>query len=310
MSTRQKHTIPFAVIFVIFAMIAVEVWAKSPIKTPEDTPVLGEMDPYLLGTLYKSSDRDAGLESIVDDEHFRRLVGKHDLSLFGGPMLGCVTPTSARIWVRTPGPADVYAVVRNTGKPDQKLKTDTNQTKSEGDYTAVLDIDGLSPLTFYEYNIIVDDKQVYDEAFPVFKTYPEKGQEANFTVGFGGGARYVPEKEKMWDVIASHSPDACLFLGDNVYIDKPGRRNTQRVHYYRRQLRPEFQRLAASTSIYAIWDDHDFGKNDCAGGLDPFTPDWKLPVWRVFKENWNNPYYGGGEEQPGCWFDFSIGKFF
>jgi len=30
-------------------------------------------------------------------------------------------------------------------------------------------------------------------------------------------------------------------------------------------------------------------------------------VWRLFRNNWINPYYGGGETQPGCWFDFSIG---
>lgn len=32
-----------------------------------------------------------------------------------------------------------------------------------------------------------------------------------------------------------------------------------------------------------------------------------MPVWCTFINNWNNPYYGGGEKQPGCWFDFSIG---
>ncbi|MBW8036149.1 MAG: alkaline phosphatase family protein, partial [Planctomycetes bacterium] len=69
----------------------------------------------------------------------------------------------------------------------------------------------------------------------------------------------------------------------------------------------EYQRLTASTATYAIYDDHDLGKNDCAGGPDPFKPAWKFQAWRVFKENWNNPYYGGGEKQPGCWFDFSIG---
>ena len=25
-------------------------------------------------------------------------------------------------------------------------------------------------------------------------------------------------------------------------------------------------------------------------------------------DNYDNPYYGGGEKQPGCWFDFWIGK--
>ena len=65
--------------------------------------------------------------------------------------------------------------------------------------------------------------------------------------------------------------------------------------------------MSSSAAIYSIWDDHDFGKNDTSGGIETFSPDWKLPVWKVFKENWNNPYYGGGAKQPGCWFDFSIG---
>ena len=27
-------------------------------------------------------------------------------------------------------------------------------------------------------------------------------------------------------------------------------------------------------------------------------PVWKRPVWRLYRENWNNPAYGGGREQP------------
>jgi alkaline phosphatase D len=37
-------------------------------------------------------------------------------------------------------------------------------------------------------------------------------------------------------------------------------------------------------------------------------PEWKLPVWHIFRENWVNPGYGGGTAaQPGCWFDWTIG---
>ncbi len=32
------------------------------------------------------------------------------------------------------------------------------------------------------------------------------------------------------------------------------------------------------------------GKNDCAGGPAPFNPSWKFPSWKVFTENWSNPY--------------------
>lgn len=284
----------------------VELLAKEPLPTPPNVPVMGDFDPYLLNTLYKTADNETGLVHIINDPQFKALVRAHQLKLFGGPMLGCLTDTSARIWVRTPGPAKVQAVVSQTENASPVKKSDKIQTTSENDFTALLDITALSPRTSYRYDILVDGERVFENKQPVFETYPAKAQPTKFAVGFGGGARYISEKEKIWDVITAYSPDAFLFLGDNVYIDQPESRTKQRVHYYRRQLRPEYQRLTASTAIYAIYDDHDLGKNDCSGGPDPFKPDWKFQSWRVFKENWNNPYYGSAS-QPGCWFDFSIG---
>ena len=32
-----------------------------------------------------------------------------------------------------------------------------------------------------------------------------------------------------------------------------------------------------------------------------------MPVWKVFRENWANPSYGGGEAAPGVWYELSIG---
>ena len=281
--------------------------AKDPIPTPRDTPVLGEVDPYLIETLYASGDADAGLDSIANTDRFKALVRKHDLKLFGGPVLGCVTDRSARVWVRTSGPAGVQVFLAADKALTDPVKSATVKTGKDADFTALLDVEGLKPSTRYYYDVRVDGASAMKGHVPAFRTYPARGEKARFDVAFGGGARYNPPKERMWDTVASYRPAAFLFLGDNVYIDKPLKRNTNRVHYYRRQLRPEYIRMTASTAIYAIWDDHDFGVNDCAGGLDPFKPAWKVPVWRVFKENWNNPYYGGGEKQPGCWFDFSIG---
>ncbi|MBT4666193.1 MAG: alkaline phosphatase family protein, partial [Opitutae bacterium] len=129
-----------------------------------------------------------------------------------------------------------------------------------------------------------------------------------FTIAFGGGAGYVPPHERMWDTIGAIDPRALLLLGDNVYIDDPKTPEMQLFHYYRRQSQPEWAKLAKKVPIYAIWDDHDFTTNDGWGGPAIEEPSWKREVWKIFKENWNNPYYGGGEKQPGCWFDFWIGK--
>ena len=129
-----------------------------------------------------------------------------------------------------------------------------------------------------------------------------------FTIAFGGGAGYVPAHERMWDTIVAIDPRALLLLGDNVYIDDPKTPEMQLFHYYRRQSQPEWSKLAKKVPIYAIWDDHDFTTNDGWGGPAINEPSWKREVWQIFKDNWDNPYYGGGEKQPGCWFDFWIGK--
>ena len=111
----------------------------------------------------------------------------------------------------------------------------------------------------------------------------------------------------MWDTLRAQDFPAFVILGDNVYIDSPRSPETQRYCYYRRYSRPEWRRFVAETSIFAIWDDHDFGTNESLSSSRIDDPPWKLGVWGVFVENFNNPYFGGGEEQPGVWHDFSIG---
>ena len=131
-----------------------------------------------------------------------------------------------------------------------------------------------------------------------FSTYPGPGAGAKFAVAFGGGAGYVPKWEYMWDTIGKQKPAALLMLGDNVYIDQPELTLCQDYCYHRRQARPEWRRLVAATPTYAIYDDHDFGKNDCVPGPEIDEPAWKRRVWNIFRRNWANPSYGGGEEQP------------
>jgi len=121
----MKSIIVIACTTLLSIFISSNVQAKPPILTPTETPLMGEFDPYLLETLYKTEDNDTGLTSIVNDSRFKDLVKKNKLALFGGPMLGCLTDTSARIWVRTPGPAKVQAVVSKAATPTQKTKSVT-----------------------------------------------------------------------------------------------------------------------------------------------------------------------------------------
>jgi len=238
---------------------------------------------------------------------FEELVKQQNIELLHGPHLGSVTDNCARIWVRTASEVPVNAVFSSLTKSDDKtFTTSTVTTSKDNDYTAVLEITGLMADTEYTYQLNIDGKPVKLASKPTFRTFPPKGTKTKFTIVFGGGAGYTPWHEYMWNTILSHKPLALMALGDNVYIDTPEISQVQKYCYYRRQSRPEFRSFAASTPQFAIYDDHDFGGNDCTSSLDINVPAWKLDVLKVFTDNWVNPYYGEGSENPGCFFDMSI----
>jgi alkaline phosphatase D len=217
-----------------------------------------------------------------------------------------VTDTSARFWVRTLDEVEVQVVLSSVSIAFQPKISIIQKTKSENDYTAVVEVKGLDPSTSYFYDVFLDGKATLKTNMPTFQTFPPLNQAAKFQVGFGGGAGYVPAHERMWDVISTHRLQAFLFMGDNVYINMPTEPNGVHYYtYYRRQSRPEFRRLVASTAIYAIWDDHDCATDDVWMGPFKDKPSWKLPLLNIFRQNWNNPGYGDAE-WPGCWFRFSI----
>jgi alkaline phosphatase D len=245
------------------------------------------------------------LKPLTDSVEFNALVQKYGTELLHGPMLGFVTDTSAKFWVRTANEVPVQVLIGTAQRANSAITSDIVKTSRNKDFTAVLSVKGLKPDTRYYYKLLVDGS-IQPRQW-AFRTFPASGSKSQFWVGFGGGAGFTPQHERMWDTITSYNLPSFLFLGDNVYIDNPTRQAVQQYCYYRRQSRPEFRHFVASTAIYAIWDDHDFTTNDAGGGPEILRPYWKLPVWRTFTNNWNNPYYGGGENQPGCWFDFSIG---
>ncbi|MGK0189988.1 MAG: alkaline phosphatase D [Verrucomicrobiales bacterium] len=235
------------------------------------------------------------------DAEFRELIGDADKKLIAGPMIGNLTENSAEVWVRFGSPTE-RAFVRVTGLNYERTKAFA-AISEVSDFVGKIRIDDLRPSSDYQYEILAGTTVLGSGAF---KTFPRQGRPASFSVAFGGGAGYTPEHERVWTAIRNSNSDAMLMLGDNVYIDTPEQPLVQKYCYYRRQIQPEYRDLVGNVPVFAIWDDHDFGVNDCFGGPDIDTPKWKRPVFDLFKEQWINPGYGGGDQQPGCWYDFHI----
>jgi len=246
------------------------------------------------------------LAPLTETKAFRDFAAEHPFDLVHGPVLGAMTDTSVKVWVRTAAKTPIQVLASTSADMSGAVKSNPVCTAASVDFTAVAEVDGLKPDTTYHYQVLVDGKPAKIDPAPTFRTFPTPGAKSKFQVVFGGGAGYTPQHERMWDTLLKHRPLAFLAMGDNVYIDEPASPETQRYCYYRRQSRPEYRRFVSCTPMFAIWDDHDFGTNDCIGspGIDDIP--WKIPVWNVFKENFVNPSYGGGPKQPGVWFDFTI----
>ena len=265
-----------------------------------------DLDPYLIRALYGNDPKgqtgrfgaEGGLQNLLSEPEFVELIRKHDLKLFNGPMLGDVRPHSTKFWIRTAGAARVQIIIGDS-------KSAEVTTAPEEDFTAVLTVEGLEPYSEYAYEVRLDGQKIARESYKV-RTAPAVGQKVEFDISFGSGARYVPVNEYAWSNMAKSRPLAYLGLGDNVYIDVMDRRGAQRLFYYRRCLSPAYSELINSVSMYAVWDDHDMAMNDSSGGAGLDAP-WKIPNWNVFRQNWNNPHYGGGSEMPGTWHSFSLG---
>ncbi|MEE2888442.1 MAG: alkaline phosphatase D family protein, partial [Planctomycetota bacterium] len=245
-------------------------------------------------------------KTIAKTPAYRKLMAAHAERLVHGPVLGHLTDSQVKVWLRTsrPGPVRVAMTPRNSTDPTKVIRAE-GRTYASTDFTCAIWVRKLEPMTEYDYTVSVGQGQPIEGGS--FKTLHRPTDLGKLTIAFGGGAGYVPQHERMWTTIESFDPDLLLLLGDNIYIDAPTLPGMQRYCYYRRQSRSEFRRLVANTPVYAIWDDHDFGTNDCHGGPLPDEPPWKKDVYRVFSQNWPNPYFGI-QDAAGCFFDFSAGN--
>ena len=76
--------------------------------------------------------------------------------------------------------------------------------------------------------------------------------------------------QPIWDAVLSYRPQLFIFAGDNVYGDVRGGRDVAEAElidslkesYEAADRVPGMSRLRQSVPHLAVWDDHDYGRND------------------------------------------------
>ncbi|MBK8614569.1 MAG: alkaline phosphatase family protein [Flavobacteriales bacterium] len=163
-------------------------------------------------------------------------------------------------------------------------------------------LDRLVPGSTYGYRVRLEGKPVDVGEQLWFHTQPLwkfRSEPPDFTVA-AGSCTYVNEPAYdrpgtaygggygIFNSIAETKPDLMLWLGDNTYLREPdwGSWPGYLHRYTHTRSLPELQHLLRTTQHYAIWDDHDFGPNDCDGS---FIGGMSHKAFDLF---WANPTHG------------------
>lgn len=166
------------------------------------------------------------------------------------------------------------------------------------------DFEKLSPNKKYKLLIKKNSQTLTQRYFHMLDTEKE-----SFTVALESCTSDIVHLPLLWDNLKSHKPDYLFMLGDNVYADifKDYVEITE-DHLWNRYFRSlrvfkVFQQEEL-TPVLAIWDDHDYGKNNSDSSYE--KKDFTLFLFRTFfNQNKNTSFLKQG---PGTSFAFTIKK--
>ncbi len=230
--------------------------------------------------------------------------------------VGEVTDTSAVVWGR--GFEERALTVEHAPAAGGSPRAASVTLTRNADLTGKVALTGLSPATRYTYRVRHGGESVAGS----FVTAPPRDQARPLTflwsADLGGGrtgCRHIRDGYPIFRAMGERKPDFFLFVGDTIYADircggpdrVPGYDfaaatldEFREKHRYNR-ADPAVQEFFRTTSVYAIWDDHEV-KNDFAGTVEPLMPVGR----RAFIEYW--PLQPPPEEPTRLYRKFRWGK--
>lgn len=223
-----------------------------------------------------------------------------------GVAAGDVTDTTAVLWTRAEPATALVAEVAADEAFGEVVASAEAASSADGDFTVRTTVDGLEAGTRYWYRFRAGDAV---SETGTFVTAPGANASSPVTFVFAGdsdgrrspdGAPAFNEFEVL-DAAAGERPDFFLYFGDTIYGDRaPAALDVAgfRAKYRENRAYAALQRIAAGTSMYTAWDDHEV-ENDYAGtavdralydaGRQAFYEYWPLsvggdqPLYRRFR---------------------------
>jgi alkaline phosphatase D len=219
-----------------------------------------------------------------------------------GPLLGDVTSTNAKMWVKASGPALLSIAVGREENLSDRVGFKAPKLEPSSFYSAQVLVNDLEADTRYYYAVLIDGELATPRPFPSFVTAPRQGTAGHQRFAFVSCVGYHGfDSAAAWADLATRTNfDLLLMLGDNHY----GNTSDPAKHFemlgVQRRL-PGYAEICRRLPQYAIWDNHDYGPEPA----DKRAPG-KAESLRAFKMLWPNPAYGE-KDNPGVYFKFTRG---
>ncbi|MCF7956598.1 MAG: hypothetical protein K9M75_12410, partial [Phycisphaerae bacterium] len=144
--------------------------------------------PEITNRLYEAAFKvlqakeDATYADVAADSEVQQICDSQSITHLGGPMLGSVSSSGVRVWIRTLRAAKVEVQVTVNGS----VKTfGPVKSSHETDMTAIVSVTGLKPATSYPYKVLVDDKPVKIPDHSVITTSPVESTSGKVRIAFG-----------------------------------------------------------------------------------------------------------------------------
>jgi alkaline phosphatase D len=202
--------------------------------------------------------------------------------LGAGPLLGEVSGDGANIWVQGRDSSPLTLIVSSDDGEQQLVA----QPQEQDFLCTVFRLRGLGPGQRYRYFL----RSRHGDSDSSEFTAAPAADAPKLRLAFGSCfADYWTAELPIFSAIRRDCPQAMVMLGDNCYFAEPDWQSepAMMLAHLRSRNNPSFRRLAASTPMLAIYDDHDFGPNDSNGHF--VGRDLAL---RSFQRMWGQASYG------------------
>lgn len=149
---------------------------------------------------------------------------------------------------------------KNQKLPVQLLQV--NRMKGSELQLDKIKISGLKLGEQYRFRVLDAKKQIVDER--LFKALDTNKKNPKIAVASCMSDFFRRASTIMWAKLHSHNPDVVFLVGDTCYADQgsDGTRLGFWTRYVETRSRIGMFRHQSLTPILAVWDDHDFGKNN------------------------------------------------